>query len=93
MSVRLDLLRTPTDTLHKHTYTQLRDHTHSDMNAPLLVNMHNWPPSHSITYSFKQFYRYLVCAGPGLDSGDIPSYPTGAVSTFRYPSAQALTLP
>lgn len=49
------------------------------------LKKHKTGPLHtqSITYAFKQFYRYLVCAGAGLDTRDTPSYPPEAVSTFN----------
>lgn len=55
---RIDRPRAPTDNPHIYTY-RLCDHTHSDINLPIPVNTLNWPPSHSITYSFKQFYWML----------------------------------
>ena len=55
------------------------------------LKKHKTGPLHtqSITYTFKQFYRYLVCAGARLDTRDTTSYPPEAVSTFRYSSAEA----
>lgn len=79
--------RAPTDTPPPpHTHTRI-------WRLPFLkTHITGLLHTQSITYSFKQFYRYLVCAGAGLDTRDIPSYPPEAVSTFRYSSAQAHVL-
>lgn len=57
MSVRVNLLRAPTEHPSLPRYTHAHrpgHHTHSDMNPPIPLNTHNWPPLHFITYSFKQ---------------------------------------
>lgn len=64
MTVGVDLPRAP-------PHPPAPADAHSDTNVPSPINTHNWPPSHSITYLFQQFHRYLVCAGPELESGDI----------------------
>lgn len=69
-SFRIDSQEQPT---YAHTH-KLGPQTHSGIN-PLLPVTHitNWLPSQSLSHS-SNFTGCLVCAGSGLDIGEIPSY-------------------